>query len=397
MVVAGIDVNSPIGYCTNVHAGKDLLTTQVQLDTHATQVQATLGQPTMGIGLWLSQKTTNQLVEDTDQMERFAHWLSQRKLVPYTVNGFPFGDFHQDVVKHAVYLPKWSEDARFDYTKNLAMLLTCLLQHSGCGITHGTISTLPIGWPSEDDSQVVVQAASQFLRLVDCLSLHEAATGYRIEVCIEPEPGCVLGDMPSLIKFFNDHLLVGDQQQRSRVQRHLSVCYDICHAAVMNEDPEANLNALKASGIGVGKVQVSSAIEVDFDSLDSQQQVAAVHRLSSFAEPRYLHQTSVYLKDQPPKFFEDLPIALADSTVEKKGRWVVHFHVPICEASAGELGTTQQHIFDFIQAVEKTGVTPHHWEVETYAWNVLPDDMHAESLAAGISKEVAALRTWLGL
>ena len=32
--------------------------------------------------------------------------------MPFTFNGFPYGDFHQSVVKHRVYEPTWADAER---------------------------------------------------------------------------------------------------------------------------------------------------------------------------------------------------------------------------------------------------------------------------------------------
>lgn len=386
-----------VGYCTNVHAGQDLKTTQAQLEEHALAVRDQLEQSQLAVGLWLSRKTASQLLDQENSLPQFADWLAHKGLLPYTLNGFPYGDFHQEVVKHQVYQPTWAEPERLQYTIDLANILARLHQssdHPTAG--SGTISTLPIGWPSETPG-VQQAAAEQFLKLTERLeSIHEQQ-GTQIQVCIEPEPGCVLGDMRSALRFFEQFLLKRDKVVQDRVSRYLSICYDICHAAVMDECSEDNLMHLKQLGIGVGKVQVSSAISIDFEKLtDDTSRSQAWERLQSFQEPRYLHQTLVYRSDGSKTFYEDLPLALKDSQSFQTGRWVVHFHVPISEARFGAVNTTQAEITHFISACDHLGVKPIHWEVETYAWNVLPADLQRRSLAHGIADEIRTLQHWLG-
>ena len=60
-------------------------------------------------------------------MEAFRDWLAEAGLLPYTVNGFPYGDFHRKVVKHDVYRPTWHTRARLDYTLDLIHVLDALL------------------------------------------------------------------------------------------------------------------------------------------------------------------------------------------------------------------------------------------------------------------------------
>jgi len=384
----------PIGYCTNVHPGRDLATTQAQLDAHAVEVRRQLGGEPMGVGLWLSRITASELRQQADGTQRFAQWLQSRGLVPYTLNGFPYGDFHGEVVKHQVYLPTWADPNRYQYTLDLAHILADLLPACGAATT-GTISTLPLGWRDQAAPDFWENSARQLRQLACDLEDLEHETGCHIDICLEPEPGCAVGDMPALIEFFRRYLWIGDTATRERNARYLSVCYDTCHAAVMHESATRNVRDLQTDGIRIGKAQISSALAIDFETLTQTQRQAAWSALQRFSEPRYLHQTVIYRAGHSPVFFADLPLALADEALSMTGCWTIHFHVPIFVSRAGELGTTQTAIFDFINATRQAQWLPTHWEVETYAWNVLPSHLQAATLADGIAREVAALREWL--
>ena len=65
----------------------------------------------------------------------------------------------------------------------------------------------------------------------------------------------------------------------------------------------------------------------------------------------------------------------------------VHFHVPIYLDSIGPLGTTNDQIAEAIAAAREYHDTK-HFEVETYAWGVLPDDLKRDTLAEGIADEL---------
>ena len=100
------------GYCTNVHAGRTLAETRANLERHALAVKQRFSPDRpMGIGLWLSAKAAAELIAARQEPE-FRDWLAERGLVPYTLNGFPYGDFHQEVVKHRVYEPTWWQAER---------------------------------------------------------------------------------------------------------------------------------------------------------------------------------------------------------------------------------------------------------------------------------------------
>src|SRR5262245_14785685 len=94
-----------IGYCTNVHAGPTLVQTKANLERYALAVKRRVrpNQP-MGVGLWLAAPAAAELLArgGTDD---FKSWLAEVGLIPFTFNGFPYGDFHQAEVKHRVYEP----------------------------------------------------------------------------------------------------------------------------------------------------------------------------------------------------------------------------------------------------------------------------------------------------
>lgn len=374
-----------IGYCTNVHAGADVQATRKNLAEHALAVKREVcPDRALGVGLWLSAQAARQLCEG-EQTAELAAWLHENGVLPFTMNGFPYGDFHQTVVKHDVYLPTWRDTSRRDYTLDLIQILDRLLPTG----LDGSISTLPIQWgtPRPSSSELTV-AADQLLQVADHLSRLEQERGRLIYVCLEPEPGCVLQRTEDVIHFFEEYLLsAGDE---GTVRRHLRVCHDVCHAAVMFEDQTAVLDRYRAHGIAVGKVQVSSAVIVPFAQIPPAERALALEQLRAFSEDRYLHQTMV----QPapgarPVFFEDLPNALdlVERPDELTGSWRVHFHVPVYLERFGLLQTSRDDIAACVQAAEKFGDIE-HWEVETYAWSVLPDDLKTNTLAEGISREL---------
>ena len=301
-----------LAYCTNVHAGADLERTRENLRRHALAVKAkfSTSEP-MGVGLWLAAPAARQL-QDRDRLAEFAAWLAAGGLVPFTLNGFPFGDFHEPVVKHRVYHPTWWEEDRVEYTLDLITILDAILPPG----MEGSISTLPIAWGCPAPSRELLLLAAQSLaRVARRLAALEAATGRLIYVCLEPEPGCVLQRSDDVVRYFQDVLLaVGSSTD---VRRYIRVCHDICHCAVMFEDQQDVLARYTAHGIRVGKVQVSSAVSVNFDLLEANDQERAKQALSAFAEDRYLHQTTVRSSTSGETFFEDLPLALR----VRNGRW----------------------------------------------------------------------------
>lgn len=377
-----------IGYCTNVHAGANLEQTETNLKTHARRVQEILGgNEPLGVGLWLSASTAQSL-RDPQTLNQFATLLGENQWMPYTFNGFPYGDFHQAVVKHNVYLPTWWDPARLEYTLNLVHILDRLLLTG----EEGSISTMPIAWGTpEPTEQQWQQTVRHFLELVDHLAELEETTQRLIYVCIEPEPGCLLDTTEDVIQFFQERLFpAGDVD---RIRRYLRVCHDVCHAAVMFEDQSAVLRKYTEAGILIGKVQISSAIELPFGELTEEARDEVLRQVSQFAEDRYLHQTTIRTATGTLRYLEDLPQALkaAAANPPRDETWRIHFHMPIYLDQVGLLRTTQSHIGDFLSEI-RSHEEVRHFEVETYAWSVLPQELQHAELADGIAQEIGWLR-----
>lgn len=391
-----------LGYCTNVHAGSNLAETRANLQKHALRVKQLYSpDEPMGIGLWLSAASARELVQ-TRQVESFAGWLRDAGLLPYTFNGFPYGDFHQHVVKHRVYEPTWWEPERLAYTLQLIDILHALLPAG----EEGSISTLPIAWghpcPDREQNQL---AALQLKQVAHYLHDLHARTGRLIYLCIEPEPGCVFSLADDAIHFFEWQLFKDENEEI--IRRHIRLCHDVCHAAVMFEDQTDVLHRYSAAGIEVGKIQISAALRMNLNPLERPTAATIQEHLSQLAgfnEPRYLHQTSVRrIEDtgfEEQVFYEDLHVAMAGERKlleenfkagRQLGEWRIHFHVPIYQQELGLLASTQEQIAECLAAAQDY-TTCRHFEVETYAWTVLPSELRPTELAIGIAEELKWFR-----
>lgn len=384
---------SVLGYCTNVHPGRSVEHLLATLEQHSLAVrQRVCPDAAMGIGLWLPATAARELAGE-NRVQWLADWLRERGLEVFTLNGFPFGDFHRPSVKHAVYQPDWSDPRRLRYTLDLVTILAGLLSDDA---HEGSISTLPIGWrgtarPSQSGVSVPPTATENLLTVVDHLATLEQRTGKLIHLDLEPEPGCVLDISGDVADLFADHLDPSGDAEQNR--RYLRVCHDVCHSAVMFEDQAEAFERYRAWGIRIGKVQLSSAIAVDLDNSTATQCAKVIDQLHGFAEARYLHQTAVRTLNPAGEpvvmFYDDLPEAI-DAWRRNPvpgGRWRVHHHVPLFLDSIGGLQTTQRQIIEALALCRAGGV--HHYEVETYAWGVLPDEVRTTTLADGIARELA--------
>lgn len=373
----------PLGYCTNVHPAQTLAELYHGLDLYAVPVKQRLGAP-MAVGLWFARPVVDEILSNPDGIARLAAELNARGLTTYTLNAFPYGDFHAARVKENVYLPDWTTPERLTYTQRCATVLAGLLPEG----SEGSISTLPIGFKQTDCPPDFLQAAEQ---LTDCaLSLARIAaeTGRTIRLAIEPEPFCLLETTEETIKFF--HILWGVAAARgaeAAVRTHIGVCYDVCHQAVEFEDPAECVATLDLAGVRINKVQVSCAVELTRPS-ENTEGFAALRR---FIEPRYLHQLFARSRDGRIFGTADLTPQFLDAPGPNfldAESWRVHFHVPVNVDRIGPLGTTWFALKPALAAIAALSYAP-HIEVETYTWNVMPGDEPVD-LVTGLANEITA-------
>ena len=361
-----------VGYCTNVHAGATLEDLCINLQQHAPTIHQLLGdQDPLPIGLWLSRHALDDLL--VTGVEHLHQTLEHMGVTVFTLNGFPYGNFHESEVKHRVYAPDWSKSERLIYTIELARVLNVLIPRDS---TAG-ISTLPVCW-SNPSARVIETATANLRTAASSLAAIEARTGTCLHLDLEPEPGCFLQRSQDVVDFFEQHLL--NSANENTIRRHLRVCHDVCHAAVMFEPQAEAIANYDAAGIAIGKVQVSSALQAD-GSVPHQ-----LEELATFAEPRWLHQACIRCNGRI-EFYEDLPKALEAHPPADDSCWRVHFHVPVHEMNIGSLSTTQSDLVDAIDLLaSRSDITD--WEVETYAWNAIPGFQGGHELAEGIAEEI---------
>lgn len=349
-----------------------------------------LGGGTFGLGLWIPAGAADHLARDVRALETFTATLDVLSAEVFTLNGFPWGDFHAERVKEKVFLPSWADEARLHYTAQLGDLLAGWL---GEGET-GSISTLPCGKKSlHGEASFPARCADNLLRLAARWHRVRENDGRTLMLGLEPEPGGTVETTAELIVFYREVLLARAPDVLVRegiganaedvVRRHLGVCFDACHQAVQFEDPEASLDALAAEAIPVAKLQISSALHVTRPGADATRQAL----LRRFAEPRYLHQVSRSTADGVV-VADDLESVLDDPDWLRADTWRVHFHVPIHRRTVSGLQTTGAELRASLAHVLARDLT-RHLEVETYTWGVLPGEERAvEGLVEGLAEEL---------
>jgi len=379
---------SELVYCSNVHPGESLQAVYSLINGALAEVRQLRSLESMGSGLWLSDEAADRLSRDELSMNRFLELLEDNGIELFTLNGFPFGGFHDTVVKERVYQPDWSQPQRLAYTLKLARILAhCLPEHCH----EGSISTLPLGFQVDWNAAAERAALDTLCTVALELDVLRQQSGRSIRVCLEMEPGCVLETTDQVIDLFASRLPAAASRRgigEEVLQRHLGVCFDVCHQAVMFEDPVYSLERLAEQGISVGKIQLSSALELPHPG-----DVEAREAVSEYIEPRYLHQVRTRLEDGGLDAVMDLPEALESRSFATKAPWRIHFHVPVqtSTVAGGRLHTTQAAIQQVLDYLMQTPELKPHLEVETYTWQVLPEASRPrdeKELWQGISNEL---------
>jgi hypothetical protein len=373
-------------YCTNIHSGESWADHFEQLQKNIPAIKRSLS-PTQpfGIGLRLANKASVELAEP-GVLAKFKDWLQQQDCYVFTMNGFPYGGFHDTVVKDAVHKPDWTTGERVAYTNRLANILAQLLPAN----MEGGISTSPLSYrhwfATEMDKKEAISSATQnVLQVVKGLIQINSATGKLIHLDIEPEPGGLLESGTEFIHWYDDHLLpagidylhqqfgFNEEKAVALIKEHVQLCYDVCHFAIGFEDPVSTNTQLKTRGIKTGKIQISAALKAVLPpAFDERLKITEAFR--KFNEPTYLHQVIGRQQNGMLQQYNDLPQALADVNNETITEWRAHFHVPVFIKDYGLLQSTQTDIADVV-ALQKASPFTTHLEVETYTWDVLPDDL----------------------
>jgi hypothetical protein len=357
---------SELTYCTNVHNGETLAQVSDIVSGPLAAVRHKRGLPRMAAGLWLSYPVA-QALSSGENLRHFARGLDEQSIALFTLNGFPASGFHSKRVKQAVYHPDWSEPERLDYTLRLARILADLLPRN---VAEGTISTVPLGFgPHWNDSRHSL-ALDALCHCAAGLDNIQQLTGRHIRLCLEMEPGCVLERTEDLIPFFTSELpqhAASMHMDPALISRHLGICFDVCHQAVMFENTYGALQRIHNAGIAIGKIQISSALE-----LKSPADADAREALASFAEQKYLHQSSCI--DETGHLRQVMDLDQAFTAFPDSHPWRVHFHVPIQAQTliSDGLGTTQLEIGRTLDFLRDTPELHPHLEVETYTWTALP-------------------------
>ncbi|MEL6250962.1 MAG: metabolite traffic protein EboE [Bacteroidota bacterium] len=392
-----ISPNTHLSYCTNIHPGEHWADVWQSLKDYSLPLKKNLNpDQEFGIGLRLSNTASEEILEG-NQLQEFKDWLDKEGLYVFTFNGFPYGGFHRTHVKDDVHKPDWTREERLAYTIRLFDILSFLLPEG----MEGGISTSPLSYRHwyKNDPQGLEKAWEtgilNFSRLAIHLHKIYQEKGQLLHVDIEPEPDGLLENTQEVLDFYAHRLIplggqflakelgISLEEAETILRRHIQICYDVCHFAVVYEKPADTFLQWNEAGIKIGKVQISAALKAEFPGAPNER-VKIEKAFEGLNESTYLHQVVARNADGNLAHYNDLPEALNHIKDEGVAEWRTHFHVPIFIDQYDVLRSTRSTIEEVLQY---EGYVSDHWEVETYTWEVLPKEIRFD-LGASIEREL---------
>ena len=367
-----------LAYCTNVHRGNSWQETFDSLENYVMKVREGVApEERFAIGLRLGADAARELA-DPRELYEFRKWLDQKNAYVFTINGFPYGNFHGSRVKEEVYQPDWTTNERMDYTLLLFSILEKLLEPG----EEGSVSTLPGSFkeflPNQEIPDILLQkvdaCALEIEKLADSKNLD-------LHLGMEPEPLGLFETTPETVSFFDKLLDKGTDEEI--IRKRIGVNYDCCHLAIEFEDAHEGLDSLVKNGIRLSKLHLSSA-------LSAKPTENNLLRLKDFIEPVYLHQVTLGKDGQCIRRIKDLDTALEmqmAGNLPEADEWRIHFHVPLHASPGGDMGDTRLHVIDTLFWLSKNPNACRHLEMETYTWEVLPEKLQAGTVVEQVGKE----------
>lgn len=369
-----------LAYCTNIHRGESWEEIFAALSHHAMAVrQRVCPSEPFAIGLRLSARAAGELA-DPGRLLAFQRWLDRENSYVFTINGFPFGQFHGTRVKEQVYVPDWTQVERLDYTRLLFDILAQLLP---AGV-EGSVSTAPVSFKGfQPDERALQSARNHLWQAVEHIERVSRASQRRLHLDLEPEPLCTLETTQEATAFFDR--MQADRPGDFRLQEHLGINYDCCHLAIEFESPAEALERLHRHRIRIGKIHLSNALSVRPTTRVRQ-------ALQAFTEDTYLHQVVERAPDGTLRRWLDLPHALAETHGTEpmaQHEWRIHFHIPLHHQPAELFQTTADHVLGTLDWLRLHPDIAPHLEMETYTWEVLPQELKARAVVDQLAHEYA--------
>ncbi|MCU0782106.1 MAG: metabolite traffic protein EboE [Akkermansiaceae bacterium] len=375
-----------LSYCTNIHPAESWEETRAALEGPVMAVAASLREcgalapdASFGIGLRLSARAARELLEGGG-LPAFRDWLAANNSYVFTINGFPYGDFHGTRVKERVFQPDWADPVRVAYTRDLFRILAEIAPPD----VGASVSTLPCSLKAFGADERLIRR--NLVALAQWIEDLAARSGLDLHLGLEPEPlGHIENTRETLALFERLHCEAPDGEL---LRRRIGLNYDACHFALQYEEPDGALDLLTAAGIRLSKIHLSSALALD------PRDPAAMAAIRGFDEPTYFHQVLTRDADGLITRHADLPDFLTEPQAAESTEARVHFHIPLDAEPAAPLRSTRDHVTGLLGWCTHHPDACRHFEIETYTWGVLPPELRRPVTAQIVDEFRWVLGQW---
>jgi hypothetical protein len=352
-------------YCSNIFKDKNLNNLKKNIEKFLKKIKQINMDP-IGISLCLSNNLSKTLIKNKI-IKNLNLWLKEHNIYVSSINGFVYKDFHEKNIKENIYLPDWTSLNRVKFYKKIIFISEKL--HS---INDDfSISVMPITYKkwikNYNLPYVFYKSSVNFSYLLKIL----IKLNKNIHLDIEPEPYCVIETYNDFLNFFNSWLKpvikrkfknkFNNNKINSLIYNHIRLCYDVCHFSVNFEDHVNILNSFLKSKILIGKIQISSALEMNMNyhkNLKNFKDNCGFLYTSNF-----LHQCVIKKNDKFEKYCDIKYFPYKDYFNNTSLR--IHCHVPIFLDKMKKFTTTNNDIKLVVNFLKKNFLTK-HIEIETY-------------------------------
>jgi hypothetical protein len=379
-------------YSTLVHPGDTWEQMRASVEEFVPQIKKRLGiQGKFGVSLRISGSSAKTLTDSAAERASLKSYLDENGLYVFTVNAFPFGPFKGQRVMEDVYEPDWTTQQRVEYTKSIADILIEITDAD----TSPSIQTAPLAFaPKVVDENYIAKFTRNVFEVVSHLYHLELKTGRRVKLSLEPEPACYLETTDETVTFFKERIYsetgimelaevagIPLSEAEGAARRYLGIVFDVGHQSVGFENVPESLQKLVSAGIPIFKLQEAAALWVE--SLSTE----IIPELRRFTDTIYLSQTSLKTATGIVKYLNlgEALDAYEANPVPSEMR--THFHVPVFLDEIGPFKTTRFAVQQAL-AMHKEQPLSNHLEIETYTWDVLPEELKTGDIVDYVAREL---------
>lgn len=289
--------------------------------------------------------------------------------------------------KEQVHHPDWRSEDRLSFMFGATNLMSGIAGEEGpeIGITTNALSHR--SWLDIDFPGNWAALTLNIVRVVQHLATIREKTGTTMHIDLEVEPGSVLRDTDDVIRFWNDWLLtrgaamlsdkmqVTDGTAVDAMNRHIRLALDTAHAAVVGDDAAASLDRLTEAGVGIGRLQVSSALEVTVPG-DGNGRTELLGHLDAIRSEKLLQQVVATRDGDIVQRYDDLPPTVESTSAGET--WRIHTHAPVLADRYGIWRSTREDAAAWVREIVSRGIDVGMIELRSANWDVVPADDRGE-------------------